>query len=237
MGARGWTRAALIGGACLGVWLAGSVDARACECTATRLACEAAPEARVVFVGRVAGRAQGDVLFDVERAMKGVRRGRIRLDSGDGDCMFSFRDGERYIVYASWDPQLKSLTTTKCSRTRLLSDRHARADLAYFDRVSPGVITGVVDDATKLEPSSFVTPPIGGAVVSASRPGDRRPRTAVTATDGTYMLKGLPRGTWTITVTLPPEFVLVRPVTVIVPKDAPCAEGNFFAKRVADAPR
>jgi len=237
MGARGWARAALIGAVCLGVWLAAAADARACECVAPGPACAVAPEARAVFIGRVAGRAQGDVLFDVERAVKGGPRGRIRLDSGDGDCMFSFKDGERYIVYADWDSRLNSLSTSRCSRTRLLSAPDARADLAYFDRVSPGVITGVVNDATKLDTSSLATRPIGGVVVSASRADDRRPRTTTTAADGTYMFKGLPRGTWTLTVTLPPEFAPGRPVTVTVPKEAPCAEAHFFAIRGADAPR
>lgn len=86
-------RAAIMGALCLGVLAGWAADARACECVGGAPACVAAPRARAVFVGRVAGWAAGEVLFDVERAIRGVKRGRIRLDSGSGNCAFPFRTG------------------------------------------------------------------------------------------------------------------------------------------------
>lgn len=84
-------RAAIMAMLCLWMAMAGAVDAKACECIGGVSACVAAPQTPAVFVGRIAGWVAGEVLFDVERAVRGVTRGRIHLDSGSGNCAFPFR--------------------------------------------------------------------------------------------------------------------------------------------------
>jgi len=186
-------------------------------------------QGQAVFVGRVAGWVAGEVLFEVERAVRGVKRGRIRVDSGSGNCAFSFKDGERYVVYAHWDQSLGALTTSICSRTRPLSDPHTRADLAHFDRLQHhharvGLITGVVVDGTPNVMNVAETRPLAGVVVSASTSDGRRSRSTTTHADGSYMFAGMPAGTWSIAAKLPPPFEPHEPVTVMLEKNYGCAE-------------
>jgi hypothetical protein len=222
-------RAAVIGALGLGSWLGSSVDAAACECVVTGPPCVGATQAQAVFVGRVAGWVAGEVLFDVERAVRGVKRGRIRIDSGAGNCAFSFKEGERYVVYAHWDQSLGALTTSRCSRTHPLCDPHTRADLAYFDRLQHhharvGLITGVVVDGTPTVMNITQTRPLAGVVVSASTSDGGRSRSTTTHADGSYMFAGLPAGTWSITAKLPPPFEPHQPVTVTLEGRDGCAE-------------
>jgi hypothetical protein len=235
-------RAAIIGFLCLGGWLAGAAVAWACECVKVSSTCMAAAKTPAVFVGRVVGWVAGEVLFEVERPVRGVKRGRFRVDAGSGNCAASFEVDERYVVYAHWDAELKALTTSKCSPTRPLSDSQTRVDLNYFDRLErhqslAGFITGVVYDGTSEHPApnTFGPRPIAGVVVSASAPGER-PRTAKTGRDGIYEFKGMPTGTWTLTATLPPGFPPPYPQTVELTEQNRCDEAGFYARWVgADA--
>jgi hypothetical protein len=227
-------RAVIIGGLGLGCWLGSSLEAAACDCAWPGTACVAIPQTQAVFVGRVAGWTDGEVLFDVERAVRGAKHGRIRVDSGPGNCAVSFKFGERYVVYAQWDQSLGSLTTSICSRTKPLSDPHTRADLAYFDmfqhHARAGLITGVVVDGTPNVMSIAQTRPLAGVRVSASTTDGRRSRTTTTDADGSYMFTGMPAGTWTISAKLPPPFEPHEPVTVTVEEKYGCAEVNVHTR-------
>ncbi len=229
-------RVAIMAALCLGVLTGWAADARACECVAGAPACIAAPRTRAVFVGRVAGWAAGEVLFDVERAVRGVKRGRIRLDSGSGNCAFPFRTGERYVVYAHWDESLGSLTTSICSRTGPLSDPRTRGDLAYFDlahdhQPSAGLITGVVYGATRTQaPTMTANRTLAGVLISASSPDGQPPRTTFTDADGSYVFRGMAAGTWRLWAQLPQGFLAHESAMVTVSRRDGCAEANIYAR-------
>ncbi len=85
-----------------------------------------------VFVGRVLDidkkflGFEYNVRFEVEKYWKGISEKNVTIetDSGGGACGYRFEKGEEYLVYAYGDD---TLSTNRCSRTRLLAN--AQKDL------------------------------------------------------------------------------------------------------------
>lgn len=169
---------------------------------------------------------------EVERAVVGVRPGRISLGNGPGNCGLDFRQGEHYVVYAHRDPSSGELYTNMCTRTRPLSDPHTRADLAHFDRLQKGapsgnVVTGVVFDATvDLAHRHPSWRPLAGVVVTASPVTGGPPRATRTRADGTYEFTGIPAGSLRITAAIPAEFEAHEPILALLREPNGCAEGD-----------
>jgi hypothetical protein len=212
------------------VWvlLWSAADAQACSCAMPGPACSAVKGAGAVFVGRVTKFGGGSVEFEVERAVVGVRPGRITIGNGPGNCGLEFRPAERYVVYAHRMPSSGELTTNMCTRTRPLSDPRARVDLAHFDRLRSGgvgtVVTGTVFDVTAdLTRGNRFPRPLAGVVMTAS-PASGSPRTTRTRADGTYEFTGIPAGSVRISAAVPAEFKPHEPMVAVIQEPDGCAE-------------
>src|ERR1051325_1067474 len=79
--------------------------------------------------------------FTVEQSFKGVEGGEIEVQTGmgGGDCGYSFKKGERYLVYAYLDSKTNRYHTSICTRTASLS--RASEDLDF--------LRGLPDSMTK----------------------------------------------------------------------------------------
>ena len=123
-----------------------------------------------------------------------------------------------------------------CSRTRPLSDPRARADLTYFELFaqgarSPGLSTGVVFDATPMLASdSLRPPPMRNVRITATPEAGGAALTTRTRDDGSFELTGVPAGTLRIVADLPGHFAAPAPVTVRMPSNGECTEGDIFAR-------
>jgi len=118
----------------------------ACDCGDPGPPCRAFARTAAVFAGRVTRigtistkLASGDayerilVSFEIERSYRGVHGTSIEVvtDGGGGDCGYAFKQGQRYLVYASEFPEVGKLYTSICSRTREISE--AEEDLEYLN--------------------------------------------------------------------------------------------------------
>jgi hypothetical protein len=69
------------------------------------------------------------VTFEVERIWKGEPKKRMILNTRATSCNFHFREGESYLVFASMLYDGSGLTTHKCTRTGLVTDRKEDVEL------------------------------------------------------------------------------------------------------------
>jgi hypothetical protein len=138
-----WTRPA-IALAALFVFALFGEDAEACSCAPNGPPCESFFRVDAVFVGTVRtisefagapafpyrGRVVG---FSIERAFRGVQGAAVNIDTGmgGGDCGYSFKAGEQYLVYAYRTAEGSRLGTGICSRTRPIAN--ADEDLRYIE--------------------------------------------------------------------------------------------------------
>ena len=236
--------AAVVAAMSLCLWAGVASDATACSCAAPGPACFAVTYTDAVFVGRVTA-STSEVEFEVEQAFKGVETGRITVQNRPDTCAFNFTIGERYIVYAGRDRTTGELDTSKCSRTRALSDPRTRGDLEYFARGKEhrdeNFLTGVVSDVTvDLAVFGASRRPLAGITVTAiPRNGDGgRIRATTTRADGSYEITGLQPGDFDVVATLPPQFEPHQPVTARIDDVIPgkitairtCAEADVGAR-------
>ena len=216
-------------------YLLTSPAAEACSCGGPGPACVAVRRADAVFVGRVLD-AGAAVRFGVERTVVGAPAQEITISNGPGNCGLSFKTDDRYIVYAHRDPSTGALWTNMCTRTRLLSDPRARADLAYFDLMSQpsprgALVTGLVADATRdLAARTPGYRPLGGVEVTLAPEGGGSSLSATTRDDGTFELTGVPEGTFRIAATVPPSFDASPPRVLTIRPGDRCGEANFMTR-------
>jgi hypothetical protein len=189
-------------------------------CTCGRVSpCESYANASVVFVGLVtktsmvpakmrlppnavsATSTSGSTYahFKVEEIFRGASVKEVEV-SGDGTtCDYSFKQGERYLVYAYQSPDGKTLHTTMCSGTAPLSE--ATDDLTYFRRVTKlppgGTLVGDINRELHLvgknEPDLEPIPNAEVLLVNG-----RRSFKAVSDVNGKFELRGLPRGRYKV---------------------------------------
>ncbi len=130
--------------------LAGYTSASACVCdlplkrvSLKKAVSKAKSEADEVFSGQVIELDDFTVKFKVERVWKGAPAEEIVMHTGAGkadggnlvvsDCVYRFRLGERYLVYAYGSEG--KLQTHKCTRTADLGS--AGEDVAILEKLSP----------------------------------------------------------------------------------------------------
>ena len=208
-----------------------AADASACSCIGSGPACAAAAQATAVFVGRVTGLIDG-VQFEVERALTGIRPGRITVANSNSNCAFPFTLGERYVVYA-YGGNGGMLSTSMCSRNRLLSDPRSRGDIAYFDRrakgTAEGLLTGVAGDYTRDLRSQYPPfRPLAGIRITAwAEDGRGRVHTTSTRSDGSYEMSGLPLGRVRIDARFPNEFEPHQIRSTEITERYGCAEADL----------
>lgn len=150
---------------------------------------------------------------------------------GGGDCGYHFKEGERYLVYASRDARTGTLYAGICSRTRPLSE--AAEDLDYFRSIPPAgsgsSITGrVIKQLIALaDENQFTTSYVGGVKITAEG-GGRRAETT-TDQEGRYRIAGLAPGRYKVRADLPPNLNDAPEYEVEV-ADRGCAGADFYAQ-------
>ncbi|HVF41861.1 MAG TPA: hypothetical protein VM936_02550 [Pyrinomonadaceae bacterium] len=194
--------------------------ADACSCVAPGPPCQAYWNTSVVFVGTPLSVSHVEVerdgykvtqrlfRFRVEESLRGgVKVGELEVQTGagGGDCGYDFEPGTKYLVYGYDVEGAGRVGTGICSRTRPLAA--AEEDVRYIRGV-PGLPeggeifgtakryavnheTGAWDEAGAVE----------GARVTAASGAQRLE--AMTGGDGSYSLKGLSPGRYTVSVVLP----------------------------------
>jgi hypothetical protein len=123
--------------------------ASACTCTVPvgksdkELVNSAKDDAKTVFIGRVIkivktrnhrGVSAGgyNAVFEVSEIWKGAQKRQIRIFFSDQCCLcvFPFRKGKEYLVYASGDST--KLTASTCGRTKEIGDPALTVDRQYL---------------------------------------------------------------------------------------------------------
>ncbi len=161
--------------------LAPGSNAFACSCPASGPPCQNAFQVDAVFAGTVRSisplpddgppLSPGEmriprtlrVAFDAVVSFRGIQASNVSvLTAGSGPaCGYSFKQGERYLVYASRSTEGAELATGICSRTRPLAE--ATDDLQFFQTFSApsegarlyGTVTHVERDITTQEPRDY----------------------------------------------------------------------------------
>jgi hypothetical protein len=240
--------------AILTLLVAATVDVRAvdaCSCGPMRAACAAYWQLDAMFVGTVvaiepapAG-APGSmaVRFTVDQRGRGITGDSAVLyvtPQNGGNCGYTFRVGETYVVRAHAGTG-GLLTTSMCSGTRLASQ--AADDIAFLREVTRAPRGGRVFGQVRLVEDYGLMPegadrgPVGGARIRLT--GARTTREIVTGADGMFDIRDLPAGAYQLAFMPPPGVGLPGPplpreervspgpwpLTLINPSE--CAETTF----------
>jgi hypothetical protein len=138
----------------------------------------------------------------VAETFRGAATGDVDIwtGAGGGDCGFSFKAGESYVIYARRESSGR-LSTSICTRTRTAAN--AAEDLAYLrgpmrEPVGLGRIVGRAELDGEVRP--WDRTPVQGARVIAE--GGGRTYEARSAADGTYELR-VPTGKYTLRAEVP----------------------------------
>lgn len=217
--------------------------ADACSCMESGPPCQGYFQVDAVFAGTVREitdleRTADPLRFNarrvaltVDRAFRGVEGTSVAVFTGlgGGDCGYSFKNGERYLVYA-YRAQDGRLTTGICSRTRPLAQ--AVDDLQFIESLAtakPGArISGAITHwerdlagvkEHRQEPMPFVHVQVSGPSGGGQAATDEK---------GRYEFTGLPAGKYRVEVFPPPNFSTVGLERDVELRDArSCAVANF----------
>jgi hypothetical protein len=168
----------------LAVMLLSASSGISCTCAPKLSVARALSLSDAVFVGRVIARHDARVeilsgntsgfsfVFEVEKLYKGTVSGEIAVVTGNGrgDCGYPFRLGEKYLVYAYCE---KELRTHICTRTTDISA--ASADLAELG-VPMTIFVRVTSPAWRTALAIVVVAFVAGFVIGKNwlpRPGSR----------------------------------------------------------------
>jgi Carboxypeptidase regulatory-like domain len=184
--------------------------------------CQGYWDASVVFSGvvteissRPAETRQGEgthtpdeaiIHFTAEKYYRDNRGAEVQVSTGlgGGDCGYSFRVGERYLVYAQIDKERQELTTSICTLTKPLVE--AEEDLRYIGSLSAEpdgtLLYGIVSDYT---PSRETL-----AGVDVQLEGPQGVRHVLSDGAGKYEWKGLPAGRYRLAATFPNYIPVAR---------------------------
>jgi len=208
----------------LALILASAREARACSCAGSGPPCQSVFQADAIFAGTVRGitalpdddlpppppgstripRALRVDFADVQ-VYRGQDATTSVLTAGSGAaCGYQFKQGERYLVYATRQVDGKELVTGICSRTRLLAE--ASEDLGFLQTLSSsrgtgarvyGTITHWERNLSTGEPKKYG--PVRDVFVSVVGPAgtfsastDDRGQYQVTVPPGKYEIRVLP---------------------------------------------
>lgn len=180
----------------------------ACSCVGNTSPCGAYLMAEAVFVGTVTSVKQqpmklegedinGQVaVVQVDEAFKGVKTPELIFHSYETSCDMVYKEGQRWLFYASYDRKQKSWYVAGCGRTRNLES--SANDLLYL-RALPGAaektrIAGVLRNRGDDKP-------LMGVKVKLA--GERETHEVFTDKNGVYEMYGLPPGQYVITAETP----------------------------------
>lgn len=232
--------------AALFLMLCASGRALGCSCITPGAPCQAFGSASAVFVGTVTGSGprqhrQGEKAGDVDwtpvvfrftvlQPFLGVESAEVEVATGrgGGDCGYSFRKGETYLVYAYGGRDGAPLATGICTRTRPVSA--ASEDLEFL-RGLAGRGPGVSLTITVLRRAQDVkdggrSPESGmaGAGLVVEGAGERME--VKTDAAGRVQLSGLKPGTYKVRLLLPDELTTYKAEQEVTVADRGCA--NVF---------
>jgi len=170
--------------------------------------------------------------FVVEQSFLGVQGITVEVGTGigGGDCGYDFKMGERYIVYAHRYDESNRLTTSICTRTKLLPK--ADEDLQFLRNLSssaPGVtIYGEIKRQRANIAKGDMTPlgPLADAALIVE--GESERREIRTDEQGRYRLSGLGPGKLKVTLSLPDELTTYKPEQEVTIADRGCAVVNYY---------
>ncbi len=225
----------------------------ACSCGGGGAPCEAYGKASAVFVGTVTSIKQrktesveverkradtGEYLspliytFVVHKSFSGVDGSEVEVGSGrgGGDCGYEFVQGAQYVVYAYGDPRNNLLSTSICTRTRLVAE--ADEDLAFLRSLSDRASRVTISGAVFMKPHSveLVQPPGEKRVVGFPLviEGEGVRRELRSDAEGRYQVTGLKAGTYTVKLTLPDELFTHRVEEKIKIAERGCGNVSFY---------
>src|ERR1700752_1094727 len=187
--------------------------ALACSCFGTTSPCGSFQAAEAVFVGTVTNVKQqtmklededvgGQVaVVQVDEAFKGVNASELTFFSYETSCDMYYKEGQRWLFYASYSKKEKAWYVTGCGRTRSLE--HAASDLLYL-RALPGAAQKT-RIAGELVNRAARKPLLG---VKVKLIGERETHEVFTDKNGVYEMYGLPPGMYVIAAETPPNLKL-----------------------------
>jgi 5-hydroxyisourate hydrolase-like protein (transthyretin family) len=218
-----------------------ATPANGCSCAGRRLPCEAYWDASAVFVGTVTFSTTTKVKesglefnrrlvrFHVDRQFSGVEDTDVEVLTGfgDADCGYNFRLGGQYLVYAYRNDE-KILSTSICTRTRLLSE--ATADLEYIRGLSKAATGGTISGEVQLrrETEGDKWPLVKDVRLLIE--GTNKHFEAKTDRVGKYSVSGLPAGTYKVRIDLPEGLSIYNSEVEVKVHDRGCAQAFFFVE-------
>jgi hypothetical protein len=173
--------------------------------------------------------------FLVDEAFRGVSGKAIEIytGAGGGDCGYSFKQGERYIIYGRRNPQDGQIWTGICSATKPLAD--AAPDLEYARAVKRGETGGIIfGSVARYERANAQSR--GNHKMLARIPviveGQGQSYNVLTGQDGIFQVGGLPDGTYRVRIELPADLPPLPPQEAVIGKMR-CAAVEFFTNSLA----
>lgn len=150
----------------------------------------------------------------------------------DHDCDYRFKEGERYLVYASFRPTLDGTLRVPLNRTRPIAN--AADDLAYIRGLSGAPPGGRIYGQITVRNQDLAN---GGNMKNGSpvpqikviAEGQGRKYEALTDENGRYEINGIEPGEYSVQADLPDEFTSYAPHKITV-ADRACAEVVFFTE-------
>ena len=163
--------------------------------------------------------------FSVEESFKGVEGTVVVFDSNN--CPYPFKEGERYLVYAYYNPNEKKLEVREeTTRTRPLSE--AAEDVAYIrNRSSQPTGTQIFGRVFQqgFKETTVQVEPLPEVRVSLESDDERRE--VVTDKEGRYAFQSLAAGTYRIRVEVLPHLLYLE--QTVKASDGGCIPLNLFA--------
>lgn len=219
-----------------------TLTANACSCAGKTSPCESFGRADAVFVGTVVSAREREqkkktdsnneidwapvgYKFSVEQSYLGVAGTEIEVFTGrgGGDCGYTFKTGERYLVYAY--RYGKELSTGICTRTKPFSS--ASEDLAFLGTLSSAA-PGVTIDGTVMHNDSknkALSPDILITLESASEKREIR-----LDAEGNFRVTGLPPGKYKATLHIPETLSTYDTDAEITVADHGCARVRWLIR-------
>lgn len=239
----------LLTSAALLVALASARAAEACTCGGTGGPCESFGGASAVFVGTVTGvkvkpfpksveaaRAEPDwtpvvVRLAVLQPFLGAEGSEFEVATGrgGGDCGYTFRKGETYLVYAYGGGAGKPPSTGICTRTRPASE--ASEDLEFLRNLparGAGVSISVTVTRRRHRVATGSSEEAGGlARARLTVEGAGETREATTDAQGRAELSGLRPGVYKVRLALPEGLTTYKTEQEVTVADRGCASLHF----------
>ena len=233
----------------LTVSLAVPSSIEACSCYSSGPACQAAWSADAIFSGTVRAidvseQFNGDrpvletvVRFDIEQRFLNVPSGPVEIvTDGLSTCSYRFTRGEKYVVYARRRGDGR-LTTSICSRTRLLAE--AAEDVKYLSALpasgTGARVYGRVNEWVHhpADAQGVDYGPLENITISVASAG--LVRDLVTNRNGEYEVQGVPLGAVSISIATPHGFAPEPPRQFEVTDLRSCIAADFTLQAESEA--